>query len=594
MQNKIICCLLIFLFYNLLYTEETTTTSWYNKLVNRFLVKPSTNQTSSANPTNTRYDYFKTFEGMIIRDIIVKNIDVFTVREDTTFNIENTFNKLANKAHFDTDDYYIQMRLLFKVGDAVNPLYFAETERILRDDKHIYNANIVIEPISADTTNAKFVDIYVYERDIWSINVSANYNPKSKKGNILLSDINLFGSGAELFLNVKKNQDFKHGYNLDVGYRYGMFYNYLTSADFYYYGNVHNTRWGFGANQNLENPFYKHLYGLNTEWVKRYTTVVENSSPSTPFEVYYNQQDIWYAHAHAFSQPDAFERQGLFNHLILGGSIINTEFYNSSGLYEDYFKDNTLFLGNVTFLTRQFYQDSHLFAFGKTENIPIGMKADLTAGSTILQDNYRKYLGGSLTFSNHINSFGYHMLEMKAGAFRQDGSFSDGGFEVSSQGITKQVNLKDFKWRHFHLLKYTQTINPFTAENLLSLNNQQGLRGFNPPGYYGEKRLVLNLENNLFLPYKLMGFNTTLVNFIDLGYLASRDEKLFNNKLQSGFGLALRMKNELLVFSTIQLVAAYYPSGSTHGISDYRFFRDTGSFYQYNQMYYAKPNVYNF
>jgi len=586
MPKKTLLCFIIILFTHLLLAEDTTP-AWYNKILNHFISKPPSDTTE--NPTQTRYEYFKQYENKTIRDIYIKNVDVFEVKEDSTFNIVNPVRKLGNKIHFNTDEYFIYMKLLFKQGDKIYPQDFVDSERLLRESKYIYSANIVIEP---DETDPEQVDIYIYTRDIWSINVSGSYSLKKERGNLYLSDANFFGSSAEFFLNIKKHEEFKKGYNFDIGYKFGMFYDYLSEANFYYYGNIKNTRYGFDADKNFESPYNKHLYGVNNEWVQKYTTPIINDTLSTPFKIDYYEQGAWYAYAYSFSED--FEKPALRNHLILGGRVVNTEYYNPAELQGNFAKDNTLLLGNITFLRRQFYQDSHLFAFGKIEDVPIGLKIDFTAGINEIEDKYGNYIGVSFSYAQHNKDFGYHLLNIKSGGFRHEQRWENGIIEVSSLGISKLRDFHDFKWRHFHAVKYSESINPYTADNLLSLTNYYTQLGDDPSEYYGVKRLVLDLDTNVFLPYKFLNFTTSIIAFIDLGYIANKDEHLFNNTLQSGFGLTIRAKNEHLVFATMQLVFAYYPKGSTQGISDFRFFQKLDSLYQYDYMYYIKPSVYTF
>jgi len=592
LTKKIILYILIIFSIKLLLSDNTITDNphkeknikgmvrgLYVGFINRF---KNTEKNSASNSTQTRHEYFQAYEGKTIRNIYIQNVDVFTVSEKSFLNIESTVQKLGNKLHLDTVEYYIRMELLFKAGDKVNPQRLIETERILREDRHIHSVNIVVENMPEDDE----VDVYVNVRDVWSIKVAASVNLQEKKGNISLSDINFLGSSSEMFLNVKKNQEFKHGYNLDASYRYEKFYNYLSYADVYYYGNLNDTKYGFGANQNFETAYNRHLYGVNSQWVNRYTRNVENDTLATPYKIDYNKYNAWYGYAIPFS--DNYAQRGLFNHLILGGNVINTNYYNTAGI------DNTFFLGSVTLLRRQFYQDSHLFAFGRTEDIPIGLKMDLTIGSEIGKNNYGQYYGGSFAFSNYNDSFGYHLFDIKAGGFLHEGSWRRGVFQASTQGITKLREFNGFLWRHYHSIKYSQSINPVIEEDLLTLNSSEDILGYNLPNHYGVKRLVLNIDNNLFLPYTFYNFKTILVGFIDLGYLANKNEELFNTTLQSGFGLALRIRNEHITFATIQLVAAYYPKGSTHGISNYRYFREPDTAHPYHQMYYARPGFYGF
>ena len=64
--------------------------------------------------------------------------------------------------------------------------------------------------------------------------------------------------------------------------------------------------------------------------------------------------------------------------------------------------------------------------------------------------------------------------------------------------------------------------------------------------------MVLNTETVFFTPYQPLGFRIALFGFADFGLLG-RDANIFKNNFFTTFGLGVRLRNERLVFSTIQL-----------------------------------------
>lgn len=64
--------------------------------------------------------------------------------------------------------------------------------------------------------------------------------------------------------------------------------------------------------------------------------------------------------------------------------------------------------------------------------------------------------------------------------------------------------------------------------------------------------MVLNTETVFFTPYQPLGFRIALFGFADFGLLG-RDANIFKNNFYTTFGLGVRLRNERLVFSTIQL-----------------------------------------
>lgn len=567
---------------------------WYNWLMKKITVRESEEISEDLSPYMS-YDYYVQFEGMIVRDIFINKIDIFhDTARDSSLKVIRQIAKLSNSIHINTQDFIIRNNILFQENDVINAYNFAESERLLRKNNFIYESAIIVLPDNKNVHNkdSLFADIYIYTQDIWSIRASVSYNTSSEKGNLELTDINFLGSGGKFLLNIKKNPSYKKRFKIDTEYSFEKLFDKFGQGDIYYYSDKDYINYGLGANQYFVQPWLKHLGGINFDWVRMRTNVIENDTLSYKVPIHYNQQDFWYAYT--FSFTDNIETRNLYNHLIFANRIIKTNYSHYPENYKNFFKDNMLYLGNICLLRRRFYQDSYIFAFGKIEDIPVGLKIDLTSGTEIGKIRNRQYYGGSIIFSKYFESFGYSFLNLKSGSYIYNSSWENGILEISNQGISKLWDFNNYKTRTYHAIKFSRSLNPVTKEDLLSLNDKKGLRGFETDKLLGSKRLTLNIENNIFLPYTLLGFRIAFVNFADFGLLAMQKEKLFNQKLQQGYGFALRLKNEHLVFSTLQLTFAYYPTGSDYGISDFRFFREFGSFHQFDKMNYKKPDIYKF
>jgi len=76
----------------------------------------------------------------------------------------------------------------------------------------------------------------------------------------------------------------------------------------------------------------------------------------------------------------------------------------------------------------------------------------------------------------------------------------------------------------------------------------------------GEEKKVLKLESVMFTPYQPLGFRVALFAFADLGTIKGSFFPESNNQIYSGIGLGLRLRNERLVFNTLQLKFTWYPS----------------------------------
>ena len=113
--------------------------------------------------------------------------------------------------------------------------------------------------------------------------------------------------------------------------------------------------------------------------------------------------------------------------------------------------------------------------------------------------------------------------------------------------------------RQFIKLNYTIGINRFDIENLLLLNSN-GIRGFGSLIGKGKQRLTLNVENVFFQKKAVLNFRTALFSFFDVGIVGPPEQSIFKQSYYAGLGLGLRIRNENLVFKTIQLRLAWYPN----------------------------------
>ena len=64
--------------------------------------------------------------------------------------------------------------------------------------------------------------------------------------------------------------------------------------------------------------------------------------------------------------------------------------------------------------------------------------------------------------------------------------------------------------------------------------------------------MILNTETVLFTPYQPLGFRIALFGFADFGLLGY-SPNIFKNEFYTSFGIGIRLRNERLVFNTIQI-----------------------------------------
>jgi hemolysin activation/secretion protein len=100
--------------------------------------------------------------------------------------------RLANRLHIVTKDKVLQKQLLFRSGDNFSLRKIDESERILRQNRYLFDANI--KPSRYENG---VVDLTVRTRDVWSLNpdISLSRSGGENRTKYGLEDTNLLGRG---------------------------------------------------------------------------------------------------------------------------------------------------------------------------------------------------------------------------------------------------------------------------------------------------------------------------------------------------------------------------------------------------------------
>ena len=110
----------------------------------------------------------------------------------------------ANRLHIVTRDTVIEQQLLFETGDAFSESALQESERILRDNRYLWD--VEIRPVAYENG---VVDVAVKTRDVWSLtpDLSISRSGGENRTGIGIEETNLFGRGQLLRLKHIDNVD---------------------------------------------------------------------------------------------------------------------------------------------------------------------------------------------------------------------------------------------------------------------------------------------------------------------------------------------------------------------------------------------------
>ncbi|HWM90952.1 MAG TPA: hypothetical protein VN493_09310 [Thermoanaerobaculia bacterium] len=160
--------------------------------------------------------------------------------------------RLADRLHRTTRPNVIERQLLLEPGDPYSPEAVAESERILRANRYLYEAEI--RPVPAGDG---IIDLEVITRDVWTLRAGISFNRAGGENStdFTLQDANLFGTGKDLTLwritNVDRTSTlFRYR---DPGLRGSRLQLELSAADY---------SDGGSRRLEVERPFYS----LDARW----------------------------------------------------------------------------------------------------------------------------------------------------------------------------------------------------------------------------------------------------------------------------------------------------------------------------------------
>jgi hypothetical protein len=117
----------------------------------------------------------------------------------------------------------------------------------------------------------------------------------------------------------------------------------------------------------------------------------------------------------------------------------------------------------------------------------------------------------------------------------------------------------NYKIRNFVCVDYTRGFDRYTDECLV-FGSDNGFSGFKNDSVKGAQRLSLSLETVLFSPVNLYGFRFAFFGFADFSLLSATNQILGNGYSLSSVGIGVRIRNDNLLFNTLQLRLGFYPN----------------------------------
>lgn len=547
-----------------LYTKIETYSKWskFTRFIYKLIFKPTEIITPKKKAKKRSYKKliqkpYSSFEGKTIRHINIETLDPFGYSiADTSVKPQTTLSKTGNMMHVKTQRFTIRNLLLIRENQPFDSLLVKESERLVRSRGYVTDVSFFVKKSGV---NSDSVDIFIRELDKWSI--IPDLKVSNTKYSISLSDKNFSGLG----------HDFQDGFSRSI--TKGVNYYWTT----YYIPNIRNTfistalHYSFDGDRNhrknlaVERPFYSPLakwaagVSLASQLKKDSLNGVNSDYIDDPVKLKFSTQDYWVAKAIRIFKGNTEEVR--VTNLIMAVRYFRLRYAEKPTEIQDplhIFSNEDFYLGAIGISTRKYVQDRYVFNFGIIEEVPIGKVYGLTGGYQARDNSYRQYLGVRFAFGNY-NEWGYLSSNIEYGTFFNASQTEQGVFSAGANYFTGLFQIGSLKFRQFVKPQLIIGIKRLPYDSL-TLNSGYGLDGFKSTALSGTRRLLLTLQTQSYLPWKLLGFRFGPYFVSSFGMLGDAETRLKKRKVYSQMGFGVLIKNENLVINTFQISVSFYPT----------------------------------
>ena len=525
------------------------------ELYRLFFVAPDKLKPTDTLKTERSETAFVQYQGKKIRKITVRVLEPFgSTLYDTTKVATSWIENTGNKLHHTSRRKHLKKLLRLKEGDDLDPYNIADNERLIRQLSYIKDAYFRVIPVLGSQT---LVDLQLWVKDqfSWGANLDVGSLTSTE---VEIYSRNLYGLGHEFSNALEFDADKNQQYGYTGKYKIKNIRRSYIDALFTY----QNTYEKAVLQMDLDRPFATY----NTKYAGGFTIAqtmrseeIQNDDPilnEIPLD--FNYGNIWFGRSYKVKSRRQFARRKLY----IAGRISSKKFFERPEVgptLNQFFHNNILYLASISISQIQYYKSNLIYNFGRTEDIPYGFLSQITFGYEDREYSHRNYLGFDFQKTIYLkNSRSYLFNRVALGGYFNSKRFEQGVLTAQSKFFSRIHQIGPLRFRHFGDMQYTLGIRRF-PEEFISLITEKGIRGFKKESVSGTQKLVGNFESVAFTPYTLGGFRFAFYTFADLGFIGDNDKNIFKEDFYYGVGFGIRLRNENLVFKTIQLRLAFYP-----------------------------------
>jgi len=535
------------------------------------------------------------YDGKEINTIIIEQHNFSTNINLPQLNNKDFFTQLANKLHISSKDETIRKNLFFKPNDSFNPIIIAYNEKWLRDLPFLQDARIIATILPYDTSK---VDIHVISKDILPYGGQLNIrNENSFQANI--SNANFWGVGHAIQINHNfdqtRNPNPGWGYDINLRNILGSFININGGINDYSNNIVNNEPSSFKqylrGSLPLLNPLSNWTGGFEFSSFKNknvYPTIWTDSLFKNQLQYENDYTDFWlgYQLFQKNKSKDNYRRFILMRHV--ENHFDSRPIHYLDQLDKNYQNINAHFFA-FTLFKQEVIRTKYLYGFGRNEDLPIGQSITFTAASYQRDESRLPYFG--IRFEKyvlHTNGDYTHLL-MNGGSSYFENTIQDFRWLSSIEKISR---LKYFDnglgYRNILNISFTQTLKNKFNEALL-INSIYGIPQLNEERIKGGTRISANWETNIYNSKQWFGFKHAPFLFANVTYMRTVGEPIEMGDIYTAIGSGMRVRNENLIFGTIELKGYYFPRTQLQ-LSTWNISLSTNFRFKYNSSILTKPD----
>ena len=566
-----------------------------SKLIKSVQGKNNALTDSSAIKINKYIQSIQNFSGKRIAGISIEQRHFTSSANTNSSKWIDRLENMADQMHNKTNESTIIKNLFFTTGDSLSPIVIAYNEKWLRDLNYIQDARIFAYPSLFDSNS---VFVHVITRDIFPVGGAINLKGKNVIDNkIDIENINDAGNAFSIRQNYDYARKEKWGLGVDYTLRNfkGSFWDLKTSfiqnGGNYIDNTMSATIFSMGAYKPLLHPLDSYTAGLEWAINKNNNLYYSDSAFQSNYQYHLLHTDAWLGFQ--LSKRNLWNNINAKRHILqfrylqnnFTARPLNYLQYLNRSFYptESYFASYTIFQQQIT-------RTQYLYGLGRNEDLPIGQSFTITSGAYHREaTSLMPYLGMQWEKYQLLKDEHFNHFNISIGSSYTDQQIQDFRLLASVERISKIHYLQSgYRQRNVVNFSFATTLKNKFNEPLL-INSIYGIPQLNQERINGGTRLNGNYESIWYNSRTFWGFKSAPFAFANLTYIRTIGQSIGEGDIYTSLGGGIRVRNENLIFGTIELKGYYFPRTSLQ-ISPYNISINTNIRFKYNSNLINKPD----